>query len=141
MKYRNFDPNTDTTITVVQLLQKLSGESFNPDIDSIDINKLITRSEEKGKVETTNQQRVSSKENLTSKVLQKYGKIASVINAKVLKQKSGKVHSNTKASTNLRIAEYDRYLNDQYPLAALRTEEKCSILLKQRVKEMIDEKS
>lgn len=126
MKYRNYDPKTKQPITAVSLLKSLS-ETKAVETDTVDINQLLSNIDSSGK-----------EKDLTAKTLKKYSKIANLINSKVIKRNSSK---NVKNINREHIKEFDDYLESKYPQAKAITNEKYSLIIKQRVKELIDEKN
>lgn len=120
MKYRNFDPTTDQPITAADLLKEFTEPTVS--VKTFDISKLISEH----KTPTTD-------EDLTSKYLKRFDKIADIINKNAIKK--DRTVNSTKSSLN----EFDKYLKNKYPLADLRVEEKLSILLKKRITEIMQD--
>lgn len=121
MKYRNFDPSTDQPISAAALLKKC--DDFNEiKLKSFDITNAIAESKPN-----------SNNEDLTSKFLKRFDKIANIINSNAIKKGS---KSTVKHKENL--TEFDKYLKNKYPLADIKTEEKFTILLKERIKDIVD---
>ncbi|TID15831.1 hypothetical protein CANINC_004361 [Pichia inconspicua] len=123
MKYRNFDPSTDQPISAVDLLKKYN-EFDEVKIGNLDITKVIAQSNSN-----------PTDEDLTSKLLKRFDKIANIINTNAIKKKSS---LGVKRKENL--TEFDKYLKNKYPLADIKTEEKLTILLKERIKEIVDDR-
>lgn len=121
MQFRNFDPNTNTQITPVELVKKI----FNDNNDNNDtILKSFNIDKYLNKPTTTD---------ITKDLLGKYNKIADSINNKVIKSKKIK----KKVSTTP-LNEYDEYINNKYPFINKLKNEKFHQLLQQRIKELIE---
>jgi hypothetical protein len=133
MKYRNFDPETDQPISAAKILGELSQtKQFEKNV--IDISQLLNKRSEKL---TENK---SNEKDLTSRTLKKYNRLARIINSKVTKRKESLKNSGTSIIHREHIKEYDDYLENRYPLANFKTKEICSKIVKERIKQLINEK-
>lgn len=137
MKYRNFDPDTNQPITAVELLERISTDVNFKD-KPFDITTLLSDLD-KNKSVKNDSVTTKKEENLTGYVLQKYNRIASLINASSIKKKQRNSNSNSTSSSSKipNIPEFDTYLDTKYPFAKIKTKEKYTILLKQRINELI----
>lgn len=143
MQYRNFDPQTNQPITALELLQKLE-ENAELEVDIIDIRDVITRKEEN----RTQEQMKKSTQNdrdITSRMLDRYSKIAKSINTKSVKrrQAGSPAGSTTRADGSgggTKIPEYEDYLASKYPQVSVDTKNKLSVVLTQRIKELLGSK-
>lgn len=139
MKFRNFDPTTNQPIAAVDLIQKLS-QDLKVQNDSLDITRLLKHKPHDVIDDNKNDRKEDN--DLTNKFLTKYEKIASIINTKSIKKHSkiSKSSSQGKTISTTNITEFDDYLNNKYPLSKYRTNEKLSILLRQRINELLHTK-
>lgn len=121
MQFRNFDPNTNTQITPVELVKKIFNDNNDDTIlKSFNIDKYLNKP-------------VNTTTDITKDLLGKYNKIADSINNKVIKSKKSK----KKVSTTP-LNEYDEYINNKYPFINKLKNEKFHQLLQQRIKELIE---
>lgn len=123
MQFRNFDPNTNTQITPVELVKKIFNDNNDNDdtiLKSFNIDKYLNKP-------------VNTTTDITKDLLGKYNKIADSINNKVIKSKKSK----KKVSTTP-LNEYDEYINNKYPFINKLKNEKFHQLLQQRIKELIE---
>ena len=143
MQYRNFDPQTNRPITALELLQKLE-ENAELEIDIIDITDVIAKKEESSTQEQTKKQAQKDRD-ITSRMLDRYSKIAKSINTKSVKrrQAGSSAGSTTRAGGSgggKQIAEFEDYLVSKYPQASVDTKRKLSVVLTQRIRELLGSK-
>lgn len=138
MQYRNFDPETNQPITAFKLLEKLNQQS-QFEFDTINITESIAKSEEKTKIrkEVSNGQS-NGNQNLTNKLLDRYGEIAKLINKRSIKRRHGNKITKLNTHNITTISEYENYLNTKYPLAKLQTNDKVAMLVKSRINELLN---
>lgn len=141
MKYRNFDPETNRPITALELLQKLEGNA-ELEVDILDITDVITKKEE-SRTQEQAQTSAQKDRDITSRMLDRYSKIAKTINKKSIKRRQAGTAANstrTGSSGRTQIAEFEEYLSSKYPQAGVDTQKKLSLVLTQRIKELLGSK-
>lgn len=135
---------TNKPVSAVGLLQKLSNTESASDVNkSIDIFQLIQRKEQqlnqKDKSGETKVIPKTASEDLTKSLLVRYRNIADIINKKVTKQKKQSNKASKTIQTSNTIKEFEDYLNYKYPFIERIRKEKFDIILKQRIKDLIEE--
>ncbi|KAG0674840.1 hypothetical protein C6P40_002003 [Pichia californica] len=140
MKYRNFDPETNQPISALELLQKLE-KDLQFEVDTINLTELITTKKDNN---INNEEKLNENKDITGKILKKYGEIAKFINSQSIKKKQRNIKKSSNNSNNsnnsniLGIPEFDEYLEMKYPLTTFKTTEKISLMLKERINELIE---
>lgn len=138
MKYRNFDPETNQPITALQLLEKLSQQSQFA-FDTINIAESIVKSEEKRKIrELSNNGKNTGNQDLTNKLLDRYGEIAKLINKRSIKRRHGNKITKSNTHNITTISEYENYLNNKYTLVKSQTDDKIIMSVKSRINELLN---